>query len=97
MQARQGGGEARIKRQHEVGKLTARERIEQLWRSRQLRRARQVRHHRCTDFGMDAQKVLGDGVVTGYGLVNGRQVFLFAQDFTVSGGSLSGAYAQKIG
>ena len=52
--------------------------------------------HRCTDFGMEKQKVLGDGVVTGYGLVDGRKVFVFAQDFTVFGGSLSGAYAQKI-
>ncbi len=96
VQARQGGGEARIKRQHEVGKLTARERIEQLCDRGSFVELDKFVTHRCTDFGMDQQKVLGDGVVTGYGLVNGRQVFLFAQDFTVFGGSLSGAYAGKI-
>ena len=95
-QALQGGGAARIKRQHEAGKLTARERIEQLCDRGTFVELDKFVTHRCTDFGMSEQKILGDGVVTGYGQVNGRQVFLFAQDFTVFGGSLSGAYAQKI-
>jgi len=95
-QALQGGGAARIKRQHEAGKLTARERIEQLCDRGTFVELDKFVTHRCTDFGMDDQKILGDGVVTGYGQVGGRQIFLFAQDFTVFGGSLSGAYAQKI-
>jgi propionyl-CoA carboxylase beta chain len=95
-QAREGGGAARIKRHHDAGKLTARERIEQFCDRGSFVELDKFVTHRCTDFGMNEQKVLGDGVVTGYGLVNGRQVFLFAQDFTVFGGSLSGAYAGKI-
>jgi propionyl-CoA carboxylase beta chain len=95
-QAKAGGGEQRKKRQHEAGKLTARERVELFCDRGTFVELDQFVTHRCTDFGMAEQKILGDGVVTGYGQVNGRQVFVFAQDFTVFGGSLSGAYAQKI-
>jgi propionyl-CoA carboxylase beta chain len=91
-----GGGAERIKKQHEGGKLTARERIDLLLDPESFVEIGRFVTHRCTDFGMETQKVLGDGVVTGYGLVDGRKVFVFAQDFTVFGGSLSGAYAQKI-
>ena len=91
-----GGGPERIKKQHEAGKLTARERIDLLLDPGSFVELGRFVTHRCTDFGMESQKVLGDGVVTGYGLVDGRKVFVFAQDFTVFGGSLSGAYAQKI-
>jgi propionyl-CoA carboxylase beta chain len=90
------GGAARTKRQHESGKLTARERIELFCDKGSFVEIDKFVTHRCTDFGMAEQKILGDGVITGYGQVGGRQVFLFAQDFTVFGGSLSGAYAQKI-
>ena len=91
-----GGGEERIKKQHEGGKLTARERIDLLLDPGSFVEVGRFVVHRCADFGMEQQKVLGDGVVTGHGLVDGRKVFVFAQDFTVFGGSLSGAYAQKI-
>ena len=91
-----GGGEARIAHQHKNGKLTARERIELLLDPGSFIEIGRFVTHRCTDFNMEKQKVLGDGVVTGHGLVDGRKVFVFAQDFTVFGGSLSGAYAQKI-
>jgi propionyl-CoA carboxylase beta chain len=91
-----GGGAERIKKQHEGGKLTARERIDLLLDPDSFVEIGRFVTHRCTDFGMETQKVLGDGVVTGYGAVDGRKVFVFAQDFTVFGGSLSGAYAQKI-
>jgi propionyl-CoA carboxylase beta chain len=91
-----GGGEARIKKQHESGKLTARERIDLLVDPGSFVELDRFVTHRCTDFSMQEQKILGDGVVTGWGLVDGRKVFVFAQDFTVFGGSLSGAYAQKI-
>jgi propionyl-CoA carboxylase beta chain len=91
-----GGGADRIKKQHEGGKLTARERIDLLLDPGSFVEIGRFVTHRCTDFGMESQKVLGDGVVTGHGLVDGRKVFVFAQDFTVFGGSLSGAYAQKI-
>ncbi len=91
-----GGGEARIERQHAAGKLTARERIELLLDPGTFVETDRFVTHRCTDFGMEEQKIPGDGVVTGYGKVNGRLVFLFAQDFTVFGGSLSGAFAEKI-
>src|SRR5260370_10164262 len=89
-------GEDRIQKQHEAGKLTARERIELLLDPGTFVESGRFVVHRCSDFGMDEQKVLGDGVVTGHGLIEGRKVFVFAQDFTVFGGSLSGAYAQKI-
>jgi propionyl-CoA carboxylase beta chain len=91
-----GGGTARIERQHAAGKLTARERVELLLDPGTFVETDRFVTHRCTDFGMQDQKIPGDGVVTGYGKVNGRLVFLFAQDFTVFGGSLSGAFAEKI-
>src|SRR3954469_22180404 len=91
-----GGGAERIKKQHEGGKLTARERIDLLLDPGSFVELDRLVTHRCTDFGMENQKFPGDGVVTGYGNVDGRKVFVFAQDFTVFGGSLSGAYASKI-
>ena len=95
-QALAGGGEARIERQHQAGKLTARERIELLLDPGTFVELDRFVVHRCTDFGMNEQKIPGDGVVTGYGKIDGRKIFLFAQDFTVFGGSLSGAFAEKI-
>ncbi len=94
--ALEGGGEERRKKQHAAGKLTARERIEVLLDPGTFVELDKFVTHRCADFGMEQQKILGDGVVTGHGTVAGRQVFVFAQDFTVFGGSLSGAYATKI-
>ncbi len=91
-----GGGQDRIDRQHKAGKLTARERLELLFDPGTFVEIDKFVTHRCTDFGMDEQKIPGDGVVTGYGRIEGRQVFVFAQDFTVFGGSLSGAFAEKI-
>jgi propionyl-CoA carboxylase beta chain len=91
-----GGGEERIAKQHSQGKLTARERVELLLDPGSFVELDQFVQHRCTDFEMEKQKFLGDGVVTGYGTVNGRTIFLFSQDFTVFGGSLSGAHATKI-
>jgi propionyl-CoA carboxylase beta chain len=91
-----GGGQDRIDRQHKSGKLTARERLELLFDPGTFVEIDKFVTHRCTDFGMDEQKIPGDGVVTGYGRIEGRQVFVFAQDFTVFGGSLSGAFAEKI-
>ena len=95
-QALEGGGAARIARQHAAGKLTARERIELLLDPGSFVETDRFVTHRATDFGMASQKILGDGVVTGHGTVDGRRVFVFAQDFTVFGGSLSSAYANKI-
>jgi propionyl-CoA carboxylase beta chain len=95
-EAERGGGEDRIAKQHESGKLTARERIELFLDPGTFVELDKFKTHRCTDFDMDRQKVHGDGVVTGHGLVEGRQVFVFAQDFTVFGGSVSGAFAEKI-
>ncbi len=94
--AQLAGGAARIAKQHEAGKLTARERIEALLDEGSFVELDKFVTHRCADFGMQDQKILGDGVVTGHGTVDGRPVCVFAQDFTVFGGSLSGAYAQKI-
>ncbi len=94
--ALEGGGQARIDKQHEAGKLTARERIELLCDPGSFVEIDRLVQHRCTDFEMDKQKVPGDGVVTGWGKVDGRKIAVFAQDFTVFGGSLSGAYAEKI-
>ena len=94
--ALEGGGAERVKKQHEAGKLTARERIDLLLDPGTFVELDRFVTHRCNDFGMEKQVVLGDGVVTGYGMVDGRKVFVFAQDFTVFGGSLSGAYAKKI-
>jgi propionyl-CoA carboxylase beta chain len=95
-EAEKGGGEERIQRQHAAGKLTARERVEMFLDPGSFVELDRFKTHRSIEFGMAEQKVLGDGVVTGYGLVEGRQVFVFAQDFTVFGGSLSGAFAEKI-
>lgn len=95
-QAELGGGEARIQKQHEAGKLTARERIELLLDPGSFVELDKFVTHRCTDFGMESQKFLGDGVVTGYGTIHQRKVCVFSQDFTVFGGSLSGAHAAKI-
>src|SRR5215218_2890649 len=95
-QARLGGGEKRIEAQHKRGKLTARERIELLLDEGSFEEFDMFVEHRSTDFGMEKQKIAGDGVVTGWGTVNGRTVFLFAKDFTVFGGSLSEAHAEKI-
>jgi propionyl-CoA carboxylase beta chain len=94
--ALQGGGPDRIERQHRGGKLTARERLELLFDPGTFVEIDKFVTHRCTDFGMAEQKIPGDGVVTGHGLIEGRRVFVFAQDFTVFGGSLSGAFAEKI-
>src|SRR3954463_5726427 len=91
-----GGGEARLKRHHDAGKLTARERIELLFDPGTFEEVDKLVTHRCIDFGMQEQIVPGDGVVAGHGLVDGRQVFAFAQDFTVFGGSLSETNAAKI-
>src|SRR5437762_4588280 len=91
-----GGGEARQKRQHDAGKLTARERIELLFDPGTFEEVDKLVTHRCRDFGMAEQLVPGDGVVAGHGLVDGRQIFAFAQDFTVFGGSLSETNAAKI-
>jgi len=91
-----GGGAERQKRQHDAGKLTARERIELLYDAGTFEEVDKLVTHRCRDFGMDEQLVPGDGVVAGHGLVDGRQVFAFAQDFTVFGGSLSETNAAKI-
>ncbi len=95
-QAELGGGEARIKRQHDAGKLTARERIELLLDKNSFVETDKFVVHRCTDFGMEKNKYLGDGVVTGYGKIDGRQVFVYAQDFTVFGGSLGWVHGKKI-
>jgi propionyl-CoA carboxylase beta chain len=94
--ALEGGGAERIARQHAAGKLTARERIDLLCDPGTFVEIDRFVTHRSSDFGLGANRVLGDGVVTGYGAVHGRTVFLFAQDFTVFGGSLSEAYAGKI-
>jgi len=94
--ARLGGGTKRIASQHAKGKLTARERIELLLDPDSFEEWDMFVEHRCHDFGMAEQSIPGDGVVTGYGTVNGRLVFVFSQDFTVFGGSLSEAHAEKI-
>ncbi|MGE3274178.1 MAG: acyl-CoA carboxylase subunit beta [Vicinamibacterales bacterium] len=91
-----GGGEARLKKQHEQGKLTARERVERLFDPGTFEEVDKLVTHRCRDFGMEQQIIPGDGVVTGHGRVNGRVVYAFAQDFTVFGGSLSETNAAKI-
>ncbi|MBC2803970.1 acyl-CoA carboxylase subunit beta (plasmid) [Rhizobium ruizarguesonis] len=94
--ARLGGGEARIDAQHKRGKLTARERIDLFLDEGSFEEFDMFVEHRSTDFGMDKSRIAGDGVVTGWGTVNGRTVFVFAKDFTVFGGSLSEAHAEKI-
>ena len=95
-QALQGGGPERIERQHKAGKLTARERLELLLDPGSFREIDMFVTHRETRFGMDKRKYLGDGVVTGWGTIDGRLVFVYSQDFTVMGGSLGEAHAQKI-
>ncbi|MEE8524688.1 MAG: carboxyl transferase domain-containing protein, partial [Thermoanaerobaculia bacterium] len=94
--ARQGGGKERIERQHAGGKLTARERIDLLLDAGSFVEVDALVSHRCTDFGMEANRIPGDGVVCGYGAVDGRLIYVFAQDFTVFGGSLSETNARKI-
>ncbi|WP_340243239.1 acyl-CoA carboxylase subunit beta [Sulfitobacter pontiacus] len=94
--ARLGGGQKRIDAQHARGKLTARERIDLLLDDGSFEEFDMFVTHRCTDFGMEQQKPAGDGVVTGWGTINGRLVYVFSQDFTVFGGSLSQTHAQKI-
>lgn len=95
-EAKKGGGQKRIDRQHEKKKLTARERIEYLLDEGSFEEMGILVTHRTTDFGMDKQVYFGDGVVTGYGTINGRLVYVFAQDFTVFGGALSETHAEKI-
>lgn len=95
-QARLGGGEKAIAKQHERGKYTARERIDQLLDEGSFEELDMFVTHRSTNFGMEKKQILGDGVVTGYGTIEGRLVYVFAQDFTVLGGSLSETMAQKI-
>ena len=94
--ARQGGGAARIEKQHEKGKLSARERVAVLLDEDSFEEFDMFVEHRCADFGMQDQKIPGDGVVTGQGTINGRLVYVFSKDFTVFGGSLSRAHADKI-
>jgi len=94
--ARLGGGEERVAKQHEAGKLTARERIEALLDPGSFQELDALVVHRARDFGMDEKRIPGDGVVTGHGRVDGRPTFVFAQDFTVFGGSLSETFAEKI-
>src|ERR1700694_5895688 len=94
--ARAGGGTRRVEAQHRRGKLTARERIELLLDDGSFEEWDMFVEHRSSDFGMADQKIPGDGVVTGFGTINGRLVFVFSQDFTVFGGSLSEAHAEKI-
>ena len=94
--ARQGGGEKRIEAQHAKGKLTARERLALLLDEGSFEEYDMFVQHRCTNFGMDKQHFDGDGVVTGCGTIGGRLVYVFAQDFTVSGGSLSKTMSEKI-
>ncbi|KJS31567.1 MAG: methylmalonyl-CoA carboxyltransferase [Desulfatitalea sp. BRH_c12] len=95
-QTLESGGEDRIRKQHEGGKLTARERLDILLDLHTFQEVDRFKVHRCTDFGMGDNKIAGDGVVTGWGMIDGRQVFVFAQDFTSFGGSLSLAHAEKI-
>ncbi len=95
-EALMGGGEERIKSQHKKGKLTARERITVLLDEGSFEEIGMLVEHRSTNFGLDKQRFLGDGVVVGYGTINGRLVYVFSQDFTVMGGSLAEAHAEKI-
>lgn len=95
-EAKLGGGQKRIDKLHSLGRLTARERIDLLLDEDSFEEFDMFKTHRCTDFGMDQKKVPGDGVVTGYGTIDGRTVYVFAQDFTVLGGSLSETFAEKI-
>ncbi|GAA6212056.1 acyl-CoA carboxylase subunit beta [Hyphomicrobiales bacterium 4NK60-0047b] len=96
VEARLGGGQRRIDSQHKKGKLTARERLDVLLDEGSFEEYDMYKTHRCTDFGMEETKVSGDGVVTGWGTINGRPTYVFSQDFTVFGGSLSETHAEKI-
>lgn len=96
LEAELGGGQARIDKQHAKGKMTARERIDYLLDKDSFEEIDKFVVHRCHDFGMEKKRIPGDGVVTGYGTINGRTVFVFSQDFTVFGGSLSGAFGEKV-
>ena len=91
-----GGGIPRINKQHAQNKLTARERISLLFDPNSFVEYDKLVTHRCHDFGMDKEKIYGDGVVTGHGMINGRLAYAFSQDFTVFGGSLSETFAEKI-
>jgi propionyl-CoA carboxylase beta chain len=95
-EAENGGGEERLRRQHEAGKLSARERVDLLLDEGSFVELDRFVAHRSTEFGLEKKKILGDGVVTGYGAIDGRLVYVFSQDFTVFGGSLSEAHAEKI-
>ncbi|HET7769167.1 MAG TPA: carboxyl transferase domain-containing protein, partial [Chloroflexota bacterium] len=95
-QALLGGGQRRIEQQHARGKLTARERLDLLLDPGTFEETDMLVTHRSSDFGLDKQRYLGDGVVTGWGRIDGRPVYVFSQDFTVFGGSLSEAFAEKI-
>src|SRR5579871_1140148 len=88
-EARMAGGKSRVEKQHEAGKLTARERIEILLDPGTFVEMDRFRIHQCRNFGMDEKKYLGDGLVSGFGQIDGRQIFIYAQDFTIFGGSLS--------
>ena len=94
-QAKAGGGEKRIQQQHAKGKLTARERIDLLLDAGSFEELQPFVTHRVTDFGLDKQQYLGDAVVAGFGKIDGRVVFVYAQDFTVLGGTISEVSAQK--
>src|SRR5210317_1152385 len=94
--ARMGGGQERIDKQHAKGRMTARERIEMLLDEGSFEEFDMFKTHRCTQFGMKGKEFLGDGVITGYGTINGRIVYVFSQDFTVFGGSLSETFAEKV-
>src|SRR5664279_3314326 len=94
--AKLGGGQKRIDSQHKKGKLTARERIDMLLDEGSFEEFDMFVRHRCTNFGQEKKSFLGDGVVTGYGTIDGRLIYVFAQDFTVFGGSLSETMALKI-
>ena len=96
LQAEEGGGQVRIRRQHDSGRLTARERVDFLLDEGSFQELDKFVVHRCTDFSLEQQKIPGDGVITGHGLIDGRLVYIFSQDFTVFGGSLSETYAAKI-
>jgi propionyl-CoA carboxylase beta chain len=91
-----GGGQERIEKQHAKGRMTARERIEMLLDEGSFEEFDMFKTHRCTQFGMEGKEFLGDGVITGYGTINGRVVYVFSQDFTVFGGSLSETFAEKV-
>src|SRR4051812_9644356 len=95
-EAELGGGAKRLKAQHEKGKLSARERLELLLDERSFVELDRFVVHRSNDFGLEDQRYYGDGVVTGYGRIHGRLVYVFSQDFTVFGGSLSEAFAEKV-